>query len=389
MFLKDIKILDLTRLLPGGYCTMLLADLGAEVLKIEDNKMGDYIRWLPPLIDGESAYFSVLNRNKKSMKLNLKKEKGKEIFFKLLKNYDVVIEGFRPGVTDALGIGYNDLSKINERIIYCSITGFGQTGPYKNKAGHDINYIGYSGILDLMGIKDGMPVIPSVQIADIGGGALLSAFAIVSAVLSREKTKKGCYIDISMLDGVIPFLILCFAKYFADNILPKRGEIDLSGGYICYNVYKTKDEKHIALGALEPKFWEGFCKAIGREDLRDVHLVKGKEKEKYYEILQNIFIQKTQKEWIEFFKDKDVCLTPINTIEDVLKDEQIKNREMIIDFELNNKKLKQINFPIKFSNFELEIKLPPPKFGEHTHDVLKNLGYNEDEIMNLQKEDVI
>lgn len=385
--LKGVKVLDLTRLLPGALCSLYLADLGAEVLKIEDIEGGDYLRWIPPYTDGESVYFAILNRNKKSMKLNLKTKVGVEIFLKLVPEYDVVIESFRPGVLDKLGVGYFRAKEINPKIIYCSISGFGQNGPYKNVAGHDINYIGYSGILELCGGKNSPPILPSVQIADVAGGSLNSVIAILSALLNREKTGVGCNIDISMIDGIMPFLSLILGKYFSDNLLPQRGNTDLSGKFICYNIYKTKDGKYIALGALEPKFWVNFCKEVERDDLIDKQFAVDNDFEKYYGEVENIFLQKTQKEWTEIFKDKDICCTPILNIKEMLKNEHTTSRGLLLKDEKTGEKY--IPIPIKFSDYEIKNNLAAPKYGEHTYDVLQKLGYNLEEVEKLQKEKVI
>lgn len=385
--LENVKVLDLTRLLPGAICSLYLADMGADVLKVEDTEMGDYLRWIPPMRDGRSIYFSILNRNKKSMKLNLKKDKGVKIFLKLIEKYDVVIDSFRPGVLDKLGIGYSIAKEINPKIIYCSITGFGQTGPYKDMPGHDINYIGYSGILELCGERNSPPHLLPVQLADIAGGSLSAVISILCALYSRSTSGLGCNIDISITDCTIPFLSLIFGKYFYDNILPKRGQDDLTGKFICYNVYKTKDEKYIALGALEPKFWINFCKEIKREDLIDKQFVTGDEFEKYHREVENIFLQKTQKEWEEFFKGKDVCCTPVLDLQQVVKNEHVISRGLILEDEKT--KEKYIPCPIKFSDMEIKNRLPAPEHGEHTVEILTELGYTDEEIEKFKIEKII
>ena len=264
--LKELKMLDLSRLLPGPYCTLLLADLGMEVLKVEDLEQGDYMRAMGPVREKDSANFLALNRNKKSMKLNLKVKEGREIFYKLIETYDIILEGFRPGVMERLGIGYQELKKRNPRVIFCSLSGYGQDGPYRERSGHDVNYIGLGGVLELIGSQNGPPVIPGVQIADIGAGGMMAAIAILSAAIHREKTGEGQSLDISMMDGVISWLSIHAGKYFMDREVLKRGEIQLAGRYACYQVYSTKDGRHMSLGALEPKFWMNFCEAIGRRN---------------------------------------------------------------------------------------------------------------------------
>ncbi|HEX7065458.1 MAG TPA: CoA transferase, partial [Bacillales bacterium] len=270
--LESIRILDLTRLLPGPYCTMLLADFGAEVIKVETPKTGDYARWIEPqLNDGNSAQFHSLNRNKKSMVLNLKSEEGKAVFLQLAQTADVVIESFRPGVMERIGIGYPTLKEINPEIVFCSLTGYGQNGPYAKSPGHDINYLSYSGLLDLQGEQGGRPVVPAAQIADLGGGALPAAVGIMLALFDREKSGQGQFVDIAMLDGVISWLQTILPDYLATEVPLKRGELALSGGKACYEVYETKDGRYLAVGALEEKFWREFCEAIGCEDFISLH----------------------------------------------------------------------------------------------------------------------
>ncbi|PIU66209.1 MAG: formyl-CoA transferase [Armatimonadetes bacterium CG07_land_8_20_14_0_80_40_9] len=397
--LEGIKVLDLSRLLPGGFCTLLLADMGAEVVKVEDPKGGDYIRWMPPFINKESAYFLALNRNKKSIKLNLRSKMGKEVFLKLSREYDVILEGFRPGVVNKLGISYEEIKRVNPKIIYCSLSGFGQDGPYRERVGHDINYIGIGGILSITGEKGGPPVIPGVQIADIGGG-MLAAIAILASLVSKER---GEYIDVSMLDGVISWLVLVAGKYFADGKIPQRGEMQLSGELLGYNVYPTKDGKSISLGALEPKFWQNFCQSIKREDLIDKQFAEGEEKEKILKELKTLFQSKTQDEWGEFFKDKEVCSEPVNDLPSVFSHPQVKQRQMLFEIDHPTEgPIKQIGLPIKFSSaikhgqdqkagqspgVKEVRKNPPPGFGEHTEEILKSIGYSQEEIEKIEREE--
>jgi crotonobetainyl-CoA:carnitine CoA-transferase CaiB-like acyl-CoA transferase len=384
--LKGLKMLDLSRLLPGPYCSLLLADLGMEVLKIEDTEQGDYMRMMGPARGKDSAYFHALNRNKKSMLLNLKAQEGKEIFCKLIDTYDILLEGFRPGVMDRLGIGYQELKSRNPRIIFCSLSGYGQDGPYKERSGHDINYIGLGGILELTGSRDSDPIIPGTQIADIGGGAMMAALAILAAIVHRQKTGEGQYLDVAMHDGVISWLSIHAGRYFMDKELPKRGEMHLSGRYACYQVYRTKDGRHISLGALEPKFWRNFCKAIGREDLIPKQFIEGEERVQIIEEIRKLIKTKTQKEWIEIFKDTDACLEPILTLEEVFQHPHVLHRKMVMEYEHPAEgKIRQIGNPIKSSQFPFEIRTPSPTWGEHTMEVLKAIGYSEEEIEHFKE----
>lgn len=386
--LKDLKILDLTRLLPGGYATQLLGDMGAEILKVEDPWMGDYMRWMEPNFEGleESPLFWGLNRNKKSVKLNLKEEKGREIIFQLLKEYNVVVEGFRPGVMDKLGLGYDVLKEKNPEVIMCSISGYGQDGPYKERSGHDLNYISLAGILGLTGEKEGSPVIPSVQIGDVGGGSLMAVAGILAAAYNREKTGEGQYIDVSMLDGAISFATMLVMQLAAgENI--RRGELILGGKVPCYNVYPTKDGEYMALSALEPKFWEDFCRVIGKEHLKPERLSSSLEVIKEVE---EVFLTKTREEWEEIFAREDVCCEPVIYMEELEDHPQIKHRGILQNlFHPRAGDVKVVDTPIKFEPEKKQTHNLPPEYGEHTQEVLETLGYTEKELWELKEKGII
>ncbi len=390
--LEGIKILDLTRLLPGPYGTMLLGDLGAEVIKIEEPEQGDYARWNPPQINGVGSRHLLLNRNKKSVTLNLKKPAGREIFLQLVEGHaDVLIEQFRPGVMERLGLGYKDLEKINPRLIYCSLTGFGQNGPYQNVAGHDINYIGLGGILGNTGEKDGPPVIPGIQIADLVGGGLYAVIGILTALVARQKTGKGQFIDVSMLDGVVSLIPDAAALYFAEGKAPVRGTRRLTGGLPQYQVYSTKDGKYLAVGALEEKFWANLCYRISKPEWADK--IPRENDPRCAEIkkeMAEIFLTKTRQEWVELLMYRDTCVAPVLTLEETFQDPQVLQRNMLIEtYHPRAGKIKQIGIPIKFSDTPGAISAPAPEIGEHTEEILKKLGYNEEKIELLRKEGVI
>lgn len=385
MLLNGIKILDLTRLLPFDYGSMLLADMGAEVIKVEEPSEGDYMRWSPPLNKKESYSFLLTNRNKKSITLNLKKEEGKKIFFRLVEKADVVFESFRPGVVKSLGIDYETLRGVNPQIIYCSCTGYGQTGPYSQRPGHDINYLGVSGVLGVIGRHAGSPIIPGIPIADMTAG-VFCAVAICAALAGRFKSGEGQYIDVSMTDCIVSYLMIHAAASFGKTDLP----IPITGGSVCYECFGTKDGKFVSLGNIEDKFWFNFCDLIKREDLKEFKFAKGKKQEDMLEEIRRLFQTRTRKEWLDLFEGEEVCYGPVNDIEEVFCDRQIEHREMY--FEIDHPiegKIGQISFPIKFSNYSKMPQNPPPRFGEHTEDILTTLGYSKEKIEELRKLGVI
>lgn len=388
--LSGIKVLDLSRLLPGPYCSLMMADYGAEVIKIEEPGLGDYIRWRKPAINGIGARHLTVNRNKKSIELNLKSEEGKEIFKKMAKNADVILESFRPGVMDRLGIGYEEISKINEGIVYCSLTGYGQTGPYRNLPGHDVNFIGYSGILGLIGHKDGKPVVPGVQIADLGGGALVALSGISMALLHKERTGKGQYIDVSMLDGAVTWLYTAVSDYFASGEIPERGKNRLDGKFAFYNVYETKDHKYLSVGASETKFWKNICELVGKPEWIELHEGPDEVQEQLKKDMAQLFMQKNQHEWLELLQTEDTCVGPVYDIDEIFSDPQILERELFTN--MNHPvagSIKQIGFPIKFSKTPGEIHSHAPILGEHTEEILSALHYSSEAIENLRNKGVI
>ncbi|KPV63927.1 MAG: formyl-coenzyme A transferase [Candidatus Bathyarchaeota archaeon BA2] len=383
--LSGVRVLDLTRLLPGDYCTMILGDMGAEVIKVEEPGLGDYIRWVPPLINGQSICHLMLNRNKKSMKLNLKSEKSKEVFFKLVEKSDVVIECFRPGVVKSLGIDYESVSKVNQRIVYCSMSGYGQDGPYRDLPGHDVNYLGYGGVLGITGPSGGAPVIPGIQIADLTTG-LMTVMAILAALLARERMGRGQYIDVSFLDVVTSLMVLPAAFYIGEEKSPKRGEWLLNGGFPCYNIYETKDGKYITIGCLEPQFWTNLCNVLGVMSFAGHQYTNDEAKlREMFQTIREIFKTRTLDEWLKLLSKEDVPCGPVYDLDEVFRDPQILHRKMIVEVEYPGVgKIKQLGTPVKFSKTPCEMRSPPPSFGEHTEQILKWLGYSEREILNMR-----
>lgn len=387
--LKGMRILDLTRLLPGGYATQLLADLGAEVLKVEDPRQGDYMRWMEPYLPGieESALFFGLNRNKKSLKLNLKSAEGSEVFLRLLSRYDVVLEGFRPGVMESLGLGYENLKAVNPRVILCSISGYGQDGPYRLRSGHDINYTAVAGALGLAGEVGGPPVLPAVQVADLGGGALLAVSALLAAYIARERTGDGDYIDVSMMDGVVSWMAMLYAQLAAGDPTLERGRGRLSGGDICYRVYETKDGRYMSLGALEPKFWQAFCEAVERPDLIDKQFSRDSVA---LAEAEQIFKEKTQAEWVKFVQDKDFCCEPVLEPAEAKVHPQVKHRELFLSLAHPQAgTVEVVANPLKFRKAAKGPDSLPPGFGEHTEAVLKEAGFSVEEIIRLREKHII
>jgi len=380
--LEGIKVLDLSRYLPGPFCTQILADFGAEVIKIEDPQGGDLMRHVPPKIKGESAGFYTVSRNKKSVTLDLKKEEGKAIFRKLVINSDIVVDTFRPGVMDKMGLGYEQLRELNKGIIYCAITGYGLSGPLRDAAGHDLNYLSLAGVSDLIGTYQGMPAICGVQIADVAGGSLYAAIAILLALTSRQKTGQGQLCDIGMMDGAISLLALTLGQWSGWGKLPERGNDILSGGYAFYQIYKTKDAKYVSLGALEDKFWAGFCNKIGKpgyiKQQWDITLQR-----EMIEDIRTIMQEKTRDEWVQFFADIDICFTPILTPEEMIEHPQVQAREMII--KLTNargsgKDVALTGVPVKLSDTPGVAKLTFPQLGEHNDEILRTVGYTAEDI---------
>ncbi len=378
--LDGIKVLDLTRLLPGAVATMMLGDFGADVLKIEEPGMGDPARHSRAGIKQPGAYFLVTNRNKRSLTLNLKTAAGREIFLKLAEQADVVIESFRPGVMERLGVGYETLKQHNARLIYCAITGYGQQGPYSAKPGHDVNYISTAGVLSVIGAKDGPPVMPGVQLADLAGGSLHAVIGVLLALQARAHTGAGQMVDVSMMDGVLSLLYVPFASYLANGAAPLRGNEGLSGKYACYQLYETKDRRYLSLGALEPKFWEQACRVLGREDFVARQFNNDAQPE-LIAALREVFKTKTAEEWLATFEGVDTCIALVKDVAEMLDDPQIQQRGMIAELEHPTAgTLKQIAPTVNLSATPGVIKLPPPQLGEHSHAVLRELGYTDETI---------
>jgi crotonobetainyl-CoA:carnitine CoA-transferase CaiB-like acyl-CoA transferase len=357
---------------------MMMADMGADVIKIESPGEGDYMRSMGPAVEGEdSLYFKLLNRNKRSVALNLKAAAGVDVFLRMVAKADVVLESFRPGVVDALGVGYENVRRVSPNIIYCSITGYGQNGPFCNRAGHDLNYIALAGILGITGSAGGPPTIPGVQIGDVGGGALMGLSAVLAALYARERGQGGRYLDVAMLDGLVSWLPLAMAEVFAGNKV-KRGESELNGGLACYSVYETASGGYMALGALESKFWHAFCKAVNRDDLIKRQYQNDQSALKVE--VADIFASKTRGEWEKIFISYDACCEPVLELAEVGEHPQIRARKMVLD--------NMLGFPVKIPG-EIEAKrVSAPAHGMHTEEVLAQFGFRPEEVAALKENGV-
>ena len=379
--LSGVKVLDLSRLLPGPFCSMLLADMGADVIKVEDPKRGDYIRWWPPLVGKNSGFHVVLNRNKRSLTLNLKVPEGRDLFLRLVGEADVVLESFRPGVMTRLGVGYDVLKAINPRLVYCAVTGYGSEGLRSRKAGHDLNYLALNGVLSHCG-RDGHPTLSGVQIADLGGGGLLAAFSIVTALLARERLGKGQFIDVPMMDGALTWNCLRWGKYLGDGKIPRPGDDFLNHGCACYNIYETRDGRHMSLGALEPQFWKAFCDAAARPEWnRPDYFDPGPHQQVLQREIASYFRQKTLAEWVDHFRDIDCCCEPIMNLAEVMDDPDLRARQMVVDMVHESwGAYRQLGIAPKFSLTPGTIRSHAPELGEHTRAILSDLGVSPGEI---------
>lgn len=386
--LESVTIIDLTRLLPGPLATMMLADMGADVIKVEDPDSPDYIRSFEPLIEGTSAFYYALNRNKRSLAINFLSPAGKTALLDIVRRADVFIEQYRPGVMKRMGLDYETLKAINPQLIYISITGYGQDSSLSQAAGHDLNYIAISGALGVTGDGNGKPVIPGFQLADIAGGSYMAMNAVTTALYRREKTGTGEWLDIAMTDSVLPFLALPFAEQQALGKGHTRGKFQLSGGQANYNVYECGDGKYVALGSLEPKFWKKVCERLGRPEWREQILGDESVQASIQKELQNIFRTKTRTEWLAFFQKDDVCLTAINDLDELTTDAYLRERKLFVDFDLAGKTFSTIATPVRHEGMT-DQHWQAPRLGEDSIAILRESGISDEQINHLIKENTI
>jgi len=382
MPLTGIRVLDLTRLLPGPFCTMLLADMGADVVKVEEPPGGDYMRLTPPLIDGQSALFNAVNRNKRSLTLNLKSSAGRDLLLLLVERADVLVEGNRPGVMARLSLGWDTLRARNPKLVMCSITGYGQDGPFAARAGHDLNYMATAGALGLNGVVEGPPSPLSVQVADIGGGGLQPAVAILAALVEVGRGGQGRWIDAAMMDGAVSWLALALAAQGGGERVV-RGDQRLSGRYACYRVYECKDGGFYSVGALEPKFWATLCESISRPDLFELQFAEGEDGVRVHQAMESVFMARTRAEWEQKLAGLDVCCEPVVELGEVADHPQVVARGLIASTRAGVEVRPAIPMRVDWRRSDA------PRLGEHSAEILAEVGVDAQRLEALRKEGAV
>jgi len=386
--LQGVKVLDFTQMFPGPVCTQYLADLGADVIKIEPPGNGEFARG--PAGTPPTQLFMACNRNKRSLTLNLREPAAREIALKLASQCDVLVEGFRPGVMDKFGLSYDAVKAVNKKIVYCSITGYGHTGPFAKLGGHDINYQSYAGTLEQSALPGTRPTPGNSQFADLAGGSLSAAFGILAALFDAQRSGTGRFVDVAMTDCVMALNIQPLVSLHSWGTPVAAGNDILSGGIPCYGAYETADQRHFSVGAIEHKFWVNFCSTIGRNDLADKGWLMGEDGAEVRNEINAIIRSKTLAQWTDIFAGIDACASPVLRVDEALQHKNAQARNMVAPMENSDgRHLEYYAFPIKMSGFKFSIDLPVPTLGEHTREILLSLGYDATAIEHLHSENAV
>lgn len=382
--LGGIRVLDLTRYIPGPYCTMLLGDLGADVVKVEQPPVGDPARVVPPVVGEAGAVHAALNRNKRSVAVDIRREPGAAVVRSLAAQADVLVESFRPGALARRGLGPEELRAENPRLVYCSLTGYGRDGPMAARAGHDVDYMALGGLLGTLRDAEGRPVLPAAQIADMTGG-LLATIGILAALQARERTGLGQVVDVSMLEGILSLMTVPATRLMAGGSLTN----ELTGTHACYNVFRCRDGRYLAVGALEPKFWESLVRALGMPERGSRQWEGGKERRETLEALAHLFAAKDRDQWVRELEAADACVEPVLDLEDALGQPQVTARHGVMEGAAGEARFRTVASPVRLLGTPVTVRRPVPALGQHTDEVLRESGYADREIVSLRDDGVI